>query len=45
MVCEGGYIPIYPSEGYWRDLNYDLDEIVECGNDNQNFCMGNDTCL
>lgn len=41
-VCEGGYIPIYPKEKYWRESKDDY-RFVYCRKKGD-VCMGNDTC-
>ncbi|KRX10671.1 Pectin lyase fold/virulence factor [Pseudocohnilembus persalinus] len=41
-VCEGGYIPVYPEDHYWRSSMNSYD-FIYCNN-NEEACLGNDTC-
>ena len=43
FICSGGYVPIYPKAGYWRESKTSLNAI-QCIH-NKQACLEHDRCL
>lgn len=41
-ICQGGYIPVFPKEEYWRDKENSYN-FFYCEN-NPSVCLGKDKC-